>query len=198
MSDGSSTGDLQPLLDRLRGGDDAARAALIERSAGRFRRLARRMLGGFNRLRRWEDTDDVSQGAVLRLWTALRSDPPVDPAAYFRLASAVIRRELIDLTRHHFGPEGGGANHGSVGSTPPEPADTTSNPARLAEWSEFHSRVEDLPETDRLLFDLLWYHGLTLAEAAAVTGESERTARRRWRAARTRLAGEFPADPFET
>ncbi len=198
MSDGSSTGDLQPLLDRLRGGDAAARAALIERSAGRFRRLARRMLGGFNRLRRWEDTDDVSQGAVLRLWTALRSDPPVDPAAYFRLASAVIRRELIDLTRHHFGPEGGGANHGSVGSTPPEPADTTSNPARLAEWSEFHSRVEDLPETDRLLFDLLWYHGLTLAEAAAVTGESERTARRRWRAARTRLAGEFPADPFET
>lgn len=154
------------------------------------------MLGGFNRLRRWEDTDDVKQGATLRLWISLQADPPADPAAFFRLASTVIRRELIDLSRHHFGPEGAGANHGSVGSTPPAPADTTLNPARLAEWTEFHSRVGELPEADRLLFDLLWYHGHTLAEAAAVTGESERTLRRRWRDARTRISAGFRDKPF--
>ncbi len=34
-----------------------------------------------------------------------------DTLDYFRLAAATIRRELIDLSRRHFGPHGIGANH---------------------------------------------------------------------------------------
>lgn len=194
--DSPSAVAIQPLLDRLRAGDATARDALIELAVGRLHRLARRMLGGFPRLRRWEDTDDVAQGAAMRLWSALRVDAPADPSGFFRLAATVIRRELIDLTRHHLGPEGGGANFASAAGTPPDPADTTQDPARLARWAEFHNRIAGLPDDDRELFDLLWYQGLTLDEAATVMGSTERTVRRRWRDARTRLASNFTGDPF--
>ena len=37
------------------------------------------------------------------------------------------------------------------------------------------------------MFDLLWYQGLTQAEAAQALGVPERTLRRRWQAIRLRL-----------
>jgi RNA polymerase sigma-70 factor (ECF subfamily) len=69
-------------------------------------------------------------------------------------------------------------------------------PDRLAAWAEFHRRAEGLPPEEREVFDLLWYQGLSQAEAAAVLGVSDRTAKRRWQAARLRLHealnGELP------
>ena len=65
--------------------------------------------------------------------------------------------------------------------------DTTYDPGRLAAWAEFHDAVGSLDEADRELFDLLWYQGLTQAEAAAVLGVTERTVNSRWLAARVRL-----------
>jgi RNA polymerase sigma-70 factor (ECF subfamily) len=109
-----------------------------------------------------------------------------------------MRRELIDLARHYGGPEGPGAHHstqarrngaGNVGSNPPayEPSDVTHDPERLAAWTEFHRQVEALDDEDREVFDLLWYQGLTQAEAATLLGVSERTISRRWLAARLSL-----------
>ena len=66
--------------------------------------------------------------------------------------------------------------------------DTTYDPGRLAAWAEFHRAVDSLGEADRELFDLLWYQGLTQAEAAAVLGVTERTVNSRWLAARVRLS----------
>ena len=40
-------------------------------------------------------------------------------AALLQLAAVQVRRELLDLAKHHFGPEGGGANHHTDG----QPAD---------------------------------------------------------------------------
>jgi RNA polymerase sigma-70 factor (ECF subfamily) len=65
--------------------------------------------------------------------------------------------------------------------------ETTYDPGRLAAWAEFHAAVADLGEADRELFDLLWYQGLTQAEAAALLGVTERTVHSRWLAARVRL-----------
>jgi RNA polymerase sigma-70 factor (ECF subfamily) len=58
---------------------------------------------------------------------------------------------------------------------------------RLAFWTEFHSRVEGLPEEEREVFDLLWYQELSQAEAAGLLDVSERTIKRRWAAARLKL-----------
>ena len=45
---------------------------------------------------------------------------------------------------------------------------------------EFHERVEQLPEEERTVFDLLFYQGLTHPGVAHALGVSESTVKRRW------------------
>jgi RNA polymerase sigma-70 factor (ECF subfamily) len=190
------TSVIQGCINRLRDGDESARAALLGCAADRLARLARKMLRGYPGVARWEQTDDVAQNALIRLERALRAVAPPTARDFFRLAAAQVRRELIDLARHYQGPQGLGAHHatraGRGGSAATatmaaESPDTTNDPGRLAAWAEFHAAVAALDEADRELFDLLWYQGLTQAEAAAFLGVTERTVNRRWLAARVRL-----------
>jgi RNA polymerase sigma-70 factor (ECF subfamily) len=110
---------------------------------------------------------------------------------FLNLAALHIRRELIDLARHHFGPEGAGAHHDTgseSGETPAaDPSQTTLEPSKLAQWREFHQQVDALPTEEREVFNLLWYHGVSQGEAAALLKQSERTLQRRWQAARLRV-----------
>ena len=96
---------IQACLDQLRQGDDSARAALLECACERLTRLARRMLRGFPRVQRWEQTDDVLQNALLRLRRALEKTSPESVRSFVNLAAVQIRRELIDLARHYDGPD---------------------------------------------------------------------------------------------
>jgi RNA polymerase sigma-70 factor (ECF subfamily) len=52
-----------------------------------------------------------------------------------------------------------------------------------------------LPAEEREVFELLWYHGLTQAEAARVLGTTERVVGSRWRRARLRLHRELGDRP---
>src|SRR2546421_3225469 len=114
MSDSDSRlSILGRLLPRAVTGDEAAVDALLRHCGDRLTTLTRRMLGDFQRVRRWVETDDVLQNALLRLLGALRSVRPQTPREFFVLANLQIRRELIDLARHFYGPEGIGANHDS-------------------------------------------------------------------------------------
>jgi DNA-directed RNA polymerase specialized sigma24 family protein len=183
-------------LGRLRQGDDSARDVLIQHSCERLRLLTRRMLNDYERVRRWEATDDVLQNALLRLHRALSEVHPTSARDYINFAAIQIRRELIDLARRHFGPHGigtmqdsgqcGPADAGSRAAGCPEPGDGgdgTFNPAGLAEWTEFHAQVAALPDATREVFQLIWYEGLTQGEAAVVLGVSRRTVIRQWRVA---------------
>jgi RNA polymerase sigma-70 factor (ECF subfamily) len=195
-----SLGQIQSWLARLQAGDLAARDALLGAAGERLRHLAHRMLQTYPRVARWEETDDVLQNALLRLYRTLKDVPPQSVADFLRLAALNIRRELRDLARHYYGPQGAGTHHVTLGpdqSTPPEATGQSSlEPQRLAVWSEFHQHVEDLPEEERTVFDLLWYQGLSQAEAAQVLGVAERTIKRRWQSARIKLhdamQGEVP------
>jgi RNA polymerase sigma factor (sigma-70 family) len=192
------TVQIQTWLDRMQAGDAAARDGLLGYACDRLRLLTRKMLKGFDRVKRWEQTDDVFQNALLRLWTALVQVRPRSVQAFFGLAALQIRRELIDLARQYYGPEGMGAHHAThcevdpSASTPPagfEQQDTTYEPSRLAIWSEFHRQVDALPAEEREVFDLVWYQGLSQPRAAALLGVSEATLKRRWWSARQRLHG---------
>jgi RNA polymerase sigma-70 factor (ECF subfamily) len=185
---------IQVWIDRQQQGDPVARDALLACAANRLRRLAHHMLGTYPRVRRWEETDDVFQNAVLRLCRTMKDVPPRTPADFLRQAALNIRRELLDLAKHYYGPQGHGAHHDSVGpqeqngATILEAATRGSwEPGPLAAWSEFHQQVEKLPDEEREVFDLLWYQGLTQDEAARVLGVSERTVKRRWQSARVQL-----------
>jgi RNA polymerase sigma-70 factor (ECF subfamily) len=150
------------------------------------------MLKDFPGVARWEKPDDVLQDALIRLELSLKQAAPATGRDFFRLAAARIRRELNDLARHCFGPAGLGANYktwgeGDTEDEPRQPGDATSDPALLAAWSELDARIRERFAADRDLFDLLWYQGITQADAAAVLEVSERTINKRWIAARLRL-----------
>src|SRR5438874_7474288 len=194
---------VQIWIDRLQAGDQTARNELIGHADERLRRLTRKMLRASPRVKRWEDTDDVLQNALLRLWKALHQTTPRSASHFFALAALQIRRQLIDLARQYYGPEGMGAKHasqvqGDDSANAPQAAraDSTLEPSQLAMWTEFHQRVDTLPEQEREVFDLLWYQGLTQDEAAGLLNISEATLKRRWLAARLRLQhmlkGELP------
>jgi RNA polymerase sigma-70 factor (ECF subfamily) len=199
----SHTAVLGRWLERLREGDEAARNEVINHACQRLEALTRRMLRHYPRLRRWEQTGDVLQNAALRLHRSLATVRPASPAQFYGLAAAQIRRELIDLARHHFGPEGAAAHHHTdrpdqeSGDSPVmKKEDPGGEPATLAEWTEFHQKVQQLPDAERAVFDLLWYEGLTQTEAAQVLGVTERTVKNRWRGAKLelqRLLGEGPS-----
>ena len=205
MADPSSqTLLIQVYLDRLRDGDETARGELLQCASERLRSLARKMLRAYPRVHRWEETDDVLQNAALRLHRTLGEIVPATPRDFFRVAALNIRRELLDLAKHYFGPLGHGAQHASWGSgdssagapAPADRGDLSTEPSRLAAWGEFHEQIGALPDEEREVFDLLWYQGLNQAEAAELLGVSERTIKRRWQAARLRLHealhGEMP------
>ncbi len=196
MSDSADpTGTIEQCIERMKRGDEFARGELLNLACTRLQRLTRSMLRDFPGVARWEQTDDVFQNASLRLYQALTDAEPADSRHFFRLAALQIRRELIDLARHYQGPQGMGGNHQTQyvaadrdeGPAAYEPHEVTHDPSRMAEWHDFHRRVEELPDEQREVFDLLWYHELSQEQAAEMLKVNVRTIRRRWRAARLSL-----------
>jgi RNA polymerase sigma-70 factor (ECF subfamily) len=185
--------ELQNYLDRMRAGDRAARDELFRRASNRLERLTRKMLKGFPGVQRWAQSDDVLQNAVIRLLRALQAVQPATVREFFGLSAEQIRRELIDLARHYFGPLGQGANHESVAglsgaeSPPYERPDHSHEPSALAAWCEFHQQVSGLPPEEREVVDLLFYQELKQAEAAELLDVTVRTVQRRWQSALLKL-----------
>ena len=153
MYQGGDTTQFQRLLDGWAAGDEGARTELLERAAQRLLILTRRMFRNYPQLRRWEETDDVFQNAILRLYRSLGDVRPDSVRGFFALAATQIRRTLIDLARHHFGPEGSAAHHHS--ETRAAESGSNSHDSRLAggderpetldAWARFHEAVELLP-----------------------------------------------------
>jgi RNA polymerase sigma-70 factor (ECF subfamily) len=188
--------DLQRTIERFAAGDDSALNELLVRTSDRFETLTRTMLNDFSRVRRWEETADVVQNASVRLFRAFQVTRPKDVRGFFALATLQIRRELIDLVRHYFGPEGLGANyesrsdwHNGANSSvsPVEEGSGTLDPRRMSAWTELHEQVGELPDEEREVFGLIYYHGLTRTDAARLLGISDRSLRRRWQQAKIQL-----------
>src|SRR5947209_16707843 len=110
----NTTVRIQHCIDRLRGGDLKARDELIGHACERMERLTRKMLRDYPRVRRWEETGDVLQNASMRLFRSLEQVTPQTVVEFFKLASLNIRRELLDLVKHYYGPRGHGKNHATV------------------------------------------------------------------------------------
>jgi RNA polymerase sigma factor (sigma-70 family) len=205
---GDTTIGIQACLEKLRRGDLKARDELIGLACRRLTVLTRKLLNDFDRLRRFEQTEDLSQNAALRLHRALEQVQPGSVPEFFGLAALKIRQELQDQARHYFGRKAAGGGEGPprmpdlspahiVAARPlragddstvtPEPGDSTFDPGRLAQWTEFHKAVESLSEKERQVVDLLFYNDLSQADAAAVLEVDTSTVKRRWRSARLKL-----------
>jgi RNA polymerase sigma factor (sigma-70 family) len=182
------TAVLQRIIDRMRSGDGEARRELIERAYERLRHLSAVILRrSFPRLKRAPalvDTTDVANESAYRLYQALAEIQPATVRDFFRLAAQKIRWLLLDLAKqvdrggHESFDDGGRAARGHD-----DPSAAGSPPVLTA----LYRHIELLPENERDVLDLLYFHGLTQVEAADHLGVTERTVRRHWTAARARL-----------
>ena len=87
MCDDSQILLVQGLIDRHREGELKARDELMALTFDRLTRLTQVMLRDYPGVRRWEETDDIRQGASLRLYRALAEVKPPTPRDFFRLAA---------------------------------------------------------------------------------------------------------------
>lgn len=188
--------DILSLLERL--DDPSAQEKFLDFVCQRFRWLVHTMLAHYPHLRRWEETDDVLQISVLRLYQSLSEVRPDSMQQLVGLAATQIRRTLIDLLRHHFGPAGHAAHHhsddGESGSLITNTSSRDDEPSTLEEWAIFHEAVERLPEREQAVVNLLWYEGLTQSEAASLLEIDVRSVKRRWRSAKQMLARQLRQD----
>jgi RNA polymerase sigma-70 factor (ECF subfamily) len=199
MSDSGigTTVRIQRCLAQLGGADAAVvRGELLGHARRRLVLLADRMFARFPLLHPWEQSDDVFQEAMIRLWQSLDKVGPTTAAAFMGLAALEMRRTLRDLARDHFGrkkdskraPPNRLTLRGRGGGTiDDEPEDRNPAPDDLACWSEFHEAAGMLPEPQRTAFDLIYYHGLPHTEVAQVMDVTERQVRRYWQSARREL-----------
>ena len=190
-------------LARLAAGDQSARDELVEIACGRMRELAHRMLVRYPAVRRYDDTDDVVQNALVRLHRALAAVAPESPERFLGLAALQIRRELTDLARKHAGAESHASHHetdsirvdGEIRSRVAG-AESQADPAAVMDrWTRLHEAAATLPDDERKLFELAWYLGVQQEEAAAVLGCSVRTVKRRWEQVKDKLRSALPGGP---
>lgn len=180
------------LFDRLAAGDTTATNDLLIHFKDRLHRLAKKMFRNESRLPGLYQTDDVDQGAALRLVRAIQEEKPTTPLHFMRLAAVCVRRELCDLVRKEYGRD---ADRENVFANQPgkqdehhellaELADSGDGPATRAGEKDLnktvHEKVQELPDPEREVFDLIHYWGHPHQVVADRLGVSASTVKRRW------------------
>jgi RNA polymerase sigma-70 factor (ECF subfamily) len=208
----ASTAILQGQLERALTGDAEARRRLLELTRDRLMRHASRFLHSrYARLEPFAQTDDVVQQLYLkilhnqdRFWVNADGKPLRSLAEFFGHTSAWMRDVLCDLLRKEYGrddnrpavlpldggPTGAGPRH--------DLSSSTLDAEKLRRWTEFHEAVARLPDDVRAVFDLLWYQGMSQAEAAVLLGVAVPTVKLRWMKARLQVQQALGGSPFDS
>ncbi len=184
---GDQTILLQGLIARLHRGDDGARRELISCAYDRLRRLAAVILNeSFPRLKKAPallDTTDLVNETALKLYTALAEVQPATVPDFLRLAAQRMRWLLLDLAKRADTSEERLRALALPDNAGPDSADNSLS----ATLTALYRQIEELPANEREVVDLLYFHGISQPEAAALLGVSERTVRRYWTAAKIKL-----------
>ena len=190
MSDEPTTVIIQRYLDALPTETAAEPIVreLLERATGRLRVLCGTLLHkSYPRLARPPmnlETDELLGGVVAGLLTALRTVRPTTVRQFFALANQHMRWQLNDLARRLDQRSAAAALPDSdIAAPPPSSASGISPDGR-----RMLGAIEDLPDDEREVFDLVGIQGLTHGETAMVVGVSEKTVQRRLNRARLLLA----------
>jgi RNA polymerase sigma factor (sigma-70 family) len=178
---------LNDRIDRLRLGDKVAADDLLRLVISRLEKLARRMLRTFPNVRDIADTDDVLQNILLKLLRTLQRLKPSSTRHFFNLAAVHIRRELLDLARSCRGRNTIPIQLLLTGDAQSSEPTKAAEPCDADLWVRFHKAVDRLPNEEREVVGLIFYHGWTQRAIANLLKVDERTIRRRWASARHHL-----------
>lgn len=195
-------GLLAQCLEQLNNGDLAARDRIVEVCGERLRHLTHKIISRYPGVRRYDDTDDVFQGAIMRLHRALGQMALAgeSPRSLMALGAIQIHRELVDLARRYAGPSSYQANHGTNVFHDGDDArhfvdDAAVEEEPLDRWERFHAAVEQLSPEQKEAFRLVWYLGADQKTIAAVMGCSERSVKNYWRQARDAVKAALGGEP---
>lgn len=204
MNDEPTTAVIQRCLDALQGDAPAEPLirALLERAVERLRLLCAALLHrSYPRLAQPPlnlETDELLDGVVAGLLTALKKVRPETVRQFFALANQHMRWQLNDLARLlDKQPRAGALAESGV------PAPPGSNDSILSQDARrMLEAIDGLPEEEREVFELVRIQGLTQTEVAGVTGVSVKTVQRRLNRARLLLAEKLadlrPSTPSES
>jgi RNA polymerase sigma factor (sigma-70 family) len=180
MSDEHTTAVVQRYLDEL-GGDSPAEPivrALLDRAVRRLHLLCATLLHrSYPRLTRPPlnlQADELLGAVAERLLKALREARPRTVRQLFALANQHMRWELNDLARRlDEQPDAAELREGLV----PGPASSVSGLS--PDGLRMLRVIDELPEEEREVFDLVRIQGMTQAEVAQLLGVSVATVKRR-------------------
>ena len=180
MDQGNTTIEVQNYLREL-GGDAPSEPivrALLERSAARLQMLCTTMLvRRYPRLLRPPmslQSEEMLSAIVERLIKAMRSVHPETPRQFFALANRHMRWELNDLARRL-----------DQQAQLPElyedaiPSPETSGSILGADAIRMLEAIENLPDEEREVFELVRIQGITQSETAELLQVSSKTVQRR-------------------
>jgi RNA polymerase sigma factor (sigma-70 family) len=180
MSEEHTTAAVQRYLNALAGDQPAEPIvrALLDRAVRRLRLLCANLL--HRKYRRLTSpplnlqADELLSGVVERLLKAMRSVRPETVRQFFALVNQHMRWELNDLARRlDEQPTAIELDEGKVS------APASSDSVLSLDGRRMLKAIDNLPEDEREVFDLLRIQGLTQVEAADVLGVSAKTVQRR-------------------
>jgi RNA polymerase sigma factor (sigma-70 family) len=180
MSEEQTTVAVQRYLDAL-GSDAPAEPivrALLDRSVHRLEVLCANLLyRGYPRLMQPPvnlQPDELLSAVVERLLKALRAARPQTVREFFALANQHMRWELNDLARRlDSQPAAEELYEGIALSAPSTVSKLSPDGLRMLQ------AVDDLPDEEREVFDLVRIQGMTQVEAGEVLGVAIKTVQRR-------------------
>jgi RNA polymerase sigma factor (sigma-70 family) len=176
MTNHSTT--LRYWIGRHNAGDPRAANELLRYSQDRFLRLIRSRLRSGDRVRWVEESSDVLVGAQERFARAMKELRFATLPDFLRVGAQMIHRQILDFVRTYY--VGKPARPGRL----PDELPADGRAAVAEEHVEIDDAIASLSPDHRELFDLRYYMGLSLAEAADVLGVPLSTLKRRWVEAR--------------
>jgi RNA polymerase sigma-70 factor (ECF subfamily) len=180
MSEEQTTAVVQRYLEALAGDQPAEPIirALLDRSVRRLQLLCGNLL--YRQYRRLTlpplnlERDELLSAVVERLLKAMRSQRPPTVRQFFGLVNQHMRWELNDLARRlDEKPVALQIDEGAVPA--PQISESRLAPNHLGVLEA----IDNLPEDEREVFELVRVQGLTHEEAAKVVGVSAKTVQRR-------------------
>jgi RNA polymerase sigma factor (sigma-70 family) len=196
---------LSDLFPAIRAGDREARNRLVTSIYQRLIKLSAVLLRTFPIIQRNREVESVANDLSIKLITALDAKlQTASVAEFFQFAGLRLRHMLIDeakkVRRRSLLAEGapkptllgiaGGDSDSQFGQV--EPGDWSMDPAMLAEWTDFHAKVDSLPELERDVFTMHFFLKMPQSEVAKVLGMEPKQVSRTWLLACVKLSDHLP------
>jgi RNA polymerase sigma factor (sigma-70 family) len=157
----------------------------------RLRKLVRSRLRYFPEVRRDVQTTEILDDTLMKLLAALRTTTLTTVFDLNCFLASIIRRVLLDRVRKL-------QRNPTINLTAPDAIAVEERTIfDVDTMAALHEAVENAPTDIRVLFDLIYYSGMTTEQAAGQLGHSVSKVKRDWLKARDRIREQIGFDVAE-